>query len=158
MPRMIPAPDDPDEAAASHIGWGSLEEIAGFHVRMAQAAIYRDFCAKMKAINLSQTQYAVLVLVSANPGVSQIDLARSIGSDRATMMALVNRLELRRLVERTLSETDRRKQELRLTVEGAATLKRAAGVIAKHEKSAFAGLSADETATLVRLLKKVYLG
>lgn len=156
MRQNLQPKDETDEQSTGRIRWDSLEEIAGFHVRMAQAAINRDFTARMKPVGLSQTQYAVLALVRANPGISQIDVARALGSDRATMMALVNRLELRRLIERCPSATDRRKQELRVTEEGHGILARAAKIIARHERATFSGLSAEEILSLADLLKRIY--
>ena len=135
---------------------GHLDSIVGFHLRMAHAAAYRDFSSRMRTIDLSQSQYAVLSLIRENPGVSQIDLARALGSDRATLMALVNRLELRRLVERKPSALDRRKQELWLCEDGFKILQRADRIIARHEQTTFCCLSPEEKSAFVNALKKIY--
>lgn len=145
-----------DDPSSPDIHWGGLGSIAGFHLRLSQAVIHRDFSARIRPLGLSQTQYAVLVLVEANPGISQIAIAKALSSDRATMMALVNRLELRGLIERGPSATDRRKQELRITQEGRLILTKAARIIKRHERAAFAALSAEEIDHLVSLLKRIH--
>src|SRR6185312_7164884 len=103
-----------------------------FHLRMASAAIARDFAAVMQGLDLTQKQYAVLELIDANTGVSQIDLATTLGTDRATMMAIVDRLDARRLLTRRRSASDGRRQELQLTAAGTRLLADARRRAASH--------------------------
>jgi DNA-binding MarR family transcriptional regulator len=111
-----------------------LPDLLGFQLRLAHTAIYRDFAQAMSDLDLTQKQCATLQLVGANPGVSQVDLAATLGTDRATMMATVDRLETRGLLIRRRSAEDRRRQELHLTDGGEAAVKRARRVIAAHER------------------------
>src|SRR5689334_10590092 len=108
----------PDTETASGLALGRLAPLLGFHLRMASAAIARDFALAMEGTDLTQKQYAVLELIAANPHVSQIDLSQSLGTDRATMMAIADRLETRRLLARRRSARDGRRQELLLTADG----------------------------------------
>ncbi len=140
----------------SSLGFGRLDGLLGFHLRMASAAVARDFAAAMDELGLTQKQCAVLELIDANPEVSQIDLAAALGTDRATMMALVDRLEARELLIRRRSQRDRRRQELALTTEGDAILREARLRIAAHEKSFRRKLGAAQTAELLGLLRRVY--
>src|ERR1700679_3975538 len=87
-----------------------LPELLGFHLRLAQVVIYRDFIASLTQLDLTQKQCATLQLIGANPGVSQVDLAATLGTDRATMMAMVDRLENRQFLRRERSSADRRRQ------------------------------------------------
>jgi DNA-binding MarR family transcriptional regulator len=111
-----------------------LSDLLGFQLRMAQAAVFRDFAAAMSGSNLTQRQLAVLEIVHGAPGISQVDIAALLLADRATMMAIVDRLQDRRLVGRRRSDADRRRQELYVTPLGAQTLEQARGIIAEHEK------------------------
>lgn len=111
-----------------------LQNLLGFQLRMAQVAMYRDFSAAMTDLALTQKQFATLHLIGANPGVSQADLATALGTDRATMMALVDRLEERDFVERRRSSSDRRRQELHLTAPGKSLLAKAQRTLAAHER------------------------
>src|SRR5262245_66118774 len=135
---------------------GRLEGILGFHVRMANAAIYRDFAATLAALALTQKQLAVLELIAENPGVSQIDLANALGTDRATMMALVDRLDLRGLIERRSSSLDKRRQELRLTDAGEAVRREAFGLVDRHEQRFLSRFTPAEREMLVDALKRIY--
>lgn len=133
-----------------------LPDLLGFHLRLAQAAITRDFSATLADVDLTQKQCATLELIGANPGVSQVDLAAILGADRATMMAIVDRLEARDLLRRERSTADRRRQHLHLTLHGQVTLARAKALIAEHEcrfKSRFSG---PELGALVASLRRIH--
>jgi DNA-binding MarR family transcriptional regulator len=135
---------------------GVLDSLVGFHVRMAQAVIYRDFAASLAPLDITQKQFAALELIACNPGVSQIDLAETLGADRATMMALVDRLEARGWVERSVSAVDRRRQELRLTPAGHADLDRAKAMAAAHEERLLRSIPAAEREALVAALGRIH--
>ena len=148
-------PDTAIDDADLKLDLGRLAPLLGFHLRMASAAIARDFADHLGALDLTQKQYAVLELVFANPGASQVDLARTLGTDRATMMALVDRLEGRGLIARQPSPRDRRRQDLQLTTEGVALLAEARRRIARHERRFKARLGADDTAHLLAVLGRL---
>jgi DNA-binding MarR family transcriptional regulator len=74
-----------------------------------------------------------LWLIGANPGVAQVSVAAELGMDRATMMALVDRLEARGLVVRKRSAIDRRRQELYLTLRGEKTMRKVKARVLEHE-------------------------
>jgi DNA-binding MarR family transcriptional regulator len=78
--------------------------------------------------------------------------------DRATMMALTNRLESRGFVERAPSRVDRRRQELRLTSAGRDVLVEAHSRIIEHERRFLERFSEAEKAQFFNLLKRVYGG
>ncbi|AHG49434.1 MarR family transcriptional regulator (plasmid) [Rhizobium leguminosarum bv. trifolii CB782] len=152
-------PQDEVEAETSvtpPLDVGRLGDLLGFHLRMAHVAIYRDFAETMEELGLTQKQLAVMELVAGNPGASQIDLANTLGTDRATMMALVNRLAARDFIERRPSAADRRRQELHLTKAGQAMLIWARKLIDTHEQRFIDLFSRDEMEALLAALKRIY--
>jgi len=134
----------------------SLPDLLGFHLRLAQAAVTRDFGATLAEIDLTQKQCATLELIGANPGVSQVDLAAILGADRATMMAIVDRLEARALLTRERSLADRRRQHLNLTQAGADMLGKAKALIAEHEHRFKRRFSGPELDALVASLRRIH--
>ncbi len=74
------------------------------------------------------------------------------------MMALVNRLTARNLIERRPSAADRLRQELHLTKAGRAMLARARALIDKHERRFTDLFSRDELDALLVALKRIYKG
>jgi DNA-binding MarR family transcriptional regulator len=144
------------ERAEPAIEHGVLTGLVGFHLRQAQIAVFRDFAATMGALDVSPGLFAVLVLVEANPGLSQSELARAVHLDRSSVVAVVDKLERRGLVERHAVATDRRSNALRLTAGGAALLKTLKRRVASHEKRLARDLDARERATLVALLQRIF--
>jgi DNA-binding MarR family transcriptional regulator len=132
-----------------------LPNLLGFRLRMAHVAMYRDFATALAELDLTQKQCATLQIVGANPGVSQVDIAAFLGTDRATMMATVDRLEQRGLLARSRSAADRRRQELHLTAEGQTTLVKAKRAIDAHERRFKARLTDAELDTLFAVLAKL---
>lgn len=146
-------------AAAGRVGplqFGPLDDLLGFHVRFAHLAMFRDWAATLKECDLTQKQLAVLSLIRTNAGCSQIALGASLGTDRATMMAIIDRLEERDLVVRVRSKIDRRRQELYLTPGGETLLDGAFGLIEQHEARFCALFKPGELETLVDLLQRIY--
>jgi DNA-binding MarR family transcriptional regulator len=133
-----------------------LDDLMGFHLKLAQATLHRDFLTVLKDLELTQKQLAVLSLLKANPGASQIALANTLGTDRATMMAIVDRLQGRDLLLRSPSRTDRRRQDLYLTKEGLAMLARGRALSEQHEERFKALFSAAELERLIDFLIRIH--
>src|SRR5437763_16748910 len=110
----------------------------------------------MAPVDLTQKQLGVLWLIGANGGVSQVTLARELGMDRASMMAIVDRLQDRGLVVRERSRHDGRRQELYLTLQGRKVLAKAKGIIGKHERWMTERFSEDEIAALMEMLRRLH--
>lgn len=142
-------------ASSDDLSYGGLDRVLGFRIRMAHTAVYRDFSAAMADLGITQKQTATLWLIDANPGVSQVAVASALNMDRATMMAIVDRLQDDGFVIRKRSTVDRRRQELFLTPSGQKALQKAKSTIAKHERRFTARLTAQELDVLGRALGKI---
>jgi DNA-binding MarR family transcriptional regulator len=132
-----------------------LDGLLGYRLRRAQGAMHRDFMAAVASLDLTQKQAATLWLINGNPGVAQVAVAAALGMDRATTMAIVDRLEARHLVIRQRSSTDRRRQELYLTPAGQSALRKAKARIAKHEERFKSLFTAAELESLLTALQRL---
>jgi DNA-binding MarR family transcriptional regulator len=150
--------DDPaDKDGTDETGYiGEIDDILGFHIRLANGTAYRHFMQSFKFLEMTQKQVSVLWLVSDHPGIAQADLAKRLQLDRATVMAIVNRLAKRKFVVRGESETDGRKQTLRLLPAGAKALQDAKRAVRAHEKWLNSRFTARELKTLIALLRKIH--
>jgi DNA-binding MarR family transcriptional regulator len=144
----------PDDAATSELAFAELDGLLGYLLRRAQGAMHRDFLAAVASFELTQKQAATLWLIQANAGVSQAEIASALGMDRATMMALTDRLEDRGFVIRKRSSVDRRRQDLYLTPAGQSILKKCKARIAEHDEKFRALFTSSELASLVDALKR----
>lgn len=136
MPRRLNTKtEDAEEVRhGPELMFEELDGLLGYRLRRAQGAMHRDYMAAVAELNLTQKQTATLWLINANPGVSQVSVAAALGMDRATMMAVTDRLETRGLLVRKRSTVDRRRQELYVTVAGAKLLGKVKECILEHEK------------------------
>ena len=132
-----------------------LPGLIGYQLRLAQLAVFGDFAAELKEFDVSPGRFGVLVLISANPGMTQSLLASATQLDRSTMVAVIDQLEARGLVERRASPTDRRSNALVLTAAGEKLLKQLKRRIKQHEARIAAAMTPAETATLVDLLTRI---
>lgn len=146
------------DKAALPEGLGAIGDILGFHIRLAHGAVYRHFSDTFSDLDLTQKQVSVLWLVDDHPGMAQADLGRTLQMDRATVMAIVNRLQAKGLLKRGASTTDRRRQTLTLTDAGQEALRGARRAVESHEAWLKDRFSPVEVRTLIGLLSRIHEG
>ena len=156
MPRRRNAKTEPAEQQVQgpELTFRELDGLLGYRLRRAQGAMHRDYMAAIAGLKLTQKQTATLWLIDTNPGVSQVAVAAALGMDRATMMAVTNRLQARGLVVRKQSTSDRRRQELYLTAAGEKALHKAKARIIEHENRFKRLFEPAELAALLSALQK----
>ncbi len=89
------------------------------------------FLGEMGGSDLTPRQYAVLVTVSLNEGLSQTNLVERTGIDRSTLADVVRRMLKKGLLQRRRTKDDARAYAVKLTDEGWRALK-ASDPIAKR--------------------------
>ena len=135
---------------------GEIDDIVGFHIRLAYTAVYRHFMDTFSELDMTQKQVSVLWLVDDHPGIAQTDLAKRLRMDRATVMAIINRLEGRRLLRRGQSASDGRKQTLKLTPTGVKLLTDAKVAVHAHEEWLKDRFTKQEVRTLIEYLRRIH--
>jgi DNA-binding MarR family transcriptional regulator len=135
---------------------GEIKEILGFHIRLAHGTVYRHFSETFTDIDLTQKQVSVLWLVDDHPGIAQTYLAQRLRMDRATTMAIINRLQARHFLRRDKSPTDGRKQALFLEPVGNEILATAKEAISAHENWLKARFTPKEIAQLIEMLARIH--
>ncbi len=112
---------------------GALNDHLGYFIRRAQVWVFQDFIRALASADIRPAQYSVLVVIGANPGLSQADLAETLNIERARLVRVLDVIEQRGLIRRLPSPRDRRSHALHLTREGQRSLKRARNLAALHE-------------------------
>jgi DNA-binding MarR family transcriptional regulator len=135
---------------------GEIRKIVGFHIRLAYGAVYRHFTETFAHLDLTQKQVSVLWLVDDHPDIAQTNLAERMRMDRATTMAIVNRLESRGYLVRGKSRTDGRKQTLNLTDSGRKALVTAKSAIRQHEQWLKSRFTEREVVKLIEMLTRIH--
>jgi DNA-binding MarR family transcriptional regulator len=83
------------------------------------------FQAEMAKGDLTPRQFAVLLTVSQNEGLSQTDLVERTGIDRSTLADIIRRMLKKGLLQRRRTKEDARAYAVKLTDEGTRLLKSA---------------------------------
>jgi len=141
-----------DDKTNGSLELGALSGLLGYRLRLAQQAVFRDFAASVA--ELSPGRAGMLLLVEANPGVTQGRLARAVRLERSTMVGVIDALEARGLIERRRG-ADRRTKGVWLTRAGRAFVVRLKRRIDSHERRVAAHLTPAEREGLLALLEKL---
>lgn len=138
--------------AEDAIGLDALVGHAGYAVRRFQLWIFQDFIKTLAAVDIKPTQYSVMTVIGANPGLTQAAVAKRLGIERARLVHLLDSLEQRKLVKRAPSATDRRSHALHLTAPGQEQLRRFKRLAAEHERHVAEKIGSENRERLLRIL------
>ena len=142
-------------AATSAVDLDILPDLLGYNVRLAQLALQRRFVRAMSGSDVGSGIFGLLVLCGANPGIAQIQIAQHLNIDKASVVALVDRLEEQGWLLRRRSTRDRRRQGLFLTDEGVRELASLKTRMRDCERALDGLFDDDERAQLIRLLQRI---
>jgi len=134
---------------------GDLNERLGYFARRLQVWIFQDFIRRLSSIDISPAQFSVLVVIAANPGLSQAELAGTLAIERARLVRLLHRLEQRGFTQRLPSAADGRRHALQLTRNGQTVLARAQALAAQHEAGLRQKLGAERYRLLLENMRPI---
>ncbi len=122
---------------------GTSEALAsrlGYLLKHVQQRLVLAAAPAMAEYGIDGRELAVLTVLAAGYPLSQQETGERLGVDRTTMVALVDELEAKGLVERHRSLEDRRKNVLQLTEAGERCLDGAGGARDEVEREFLAPL------------------
>jgi DNA-binding MarR family transcriptional regulator len=124
---------------------------------LSQVGIHasRRFAERIAAADLNPPLFRILNLVDAAEGRSQQAIGAAIEVPPSRMVALVDELEQRGLVERRPDPKDRRVRALFLTTKGRRSLARGREIAAQHEQELTRGMAPADRKRLVDLLQRI---
>lgn len=130
---------------------------AGNAFLLAQLGAYaaQKFAERLAALELAPPQAGILRIIAITPGLSQQSVAHQLGTPPSRLVALIDGLEQRGLIERRRNPDDRRHHALYLTEEGGRFMGRMAQVGMAHEDAICAGLDDEERSRLNTLLQRI---
>lgn len=131
-------------------------EMAGHLIRRLHQQSTQIFQAKTQeaGVDMTSVQFAALDAIAGQPGIDQASLAATIGFDRATIGGVIDRLESKGLVQREVSESDRRARLLSLTKDGEKLLAASRPVVEALQPAILGALSRAERKTFLTLAHK----
>src|ERR1700720_2105888 len=111
-----------ERAAGAKVDLGPLPKLLGYNLRRAHQTSWRTYVSFIGENKIRPGLFSLLILARSNPGIAQIELGTHLGVDKASIVALLDRLERASLIERRRSTRDRRRQGIFLTEAGSAEL------------------------------------
>ena len=113
------------------------------------------FAERLRDLELVPAHAGILRILAATPAITQQALAAALGNLPSRLVAMVDELESKGLVERQSDDSDRRRYALRLTDKGMAMLQAIGRTAREHQQTLLAALSEDEQRQLAGLLQRV---
>ena len=113
------------------------------------------FSERLTALRLSPPDAGILRLLRMAAGISQQELSARLQIHPSRLVAILDNLEKRKLVERKPNPEDRRVYSLHLTKDGAEILERIGKVVREHQDALLSTLTADERSKLTELLLRI---
>ncbi len=132
-----------------------LADQPGFVMRQASLAVWNDLVSTLARVALKPQSYAALLIIDTSPGCKQQDIADALGIARPNLVALIDALVERGLVERGVNADDRRSYALTLTDAGRVLLDKGRAAHRLHEARLAEVLSPAEAAALLASARKL---
>lgn len=131
------------------------EESFGYLAIQLGHLIVRRAIAALAPLGLKPREYDAMEAIAKGSGLSQQDLSWELGVYAPRMVALIDAMQKRGLVERQVSAIDRRRNSLSLTDEGRRVLDAARRVAIALETEMFGDTTAQERDRLAALARRV---
>jgi DNA-binding MarR family transcriptional regulator len=131
-----------------------LRDLPGYALRRASSAAMQKLTRELAPLDLRPSDASVLVIIEANPNITQSEIGRMLEIAGANMAPLVGRLEKRELVER--QPVDGRSHGLELTAAGRALCVRARKVMKSHEADLMAKIPPAQRAAFISMLQALW--
>jgi DNA-binding MarR family transcriptional regulator len=132
-----------------------IEDSLGYLVNRAARAFANRLATDLRPHGVGIGQWAVLLHLWANDGLTQAQLSRRVAIEQPTMVRTIDRMVRDGLVTRSPDPNDGRATRINLTARGSALRDRLVPLAVEVNQAATAALSEREVATLRRLLAKL---
>jgi DNA-binding MarR family transcriptional regulator len=137
-----------ESASDPTVGLAFLLSQVGAHA----AARFADRLAPM---NLTPPHAGIMRVIQADDGLSQQALGEKLGVFPSRLVAVLDELEERGLVERRDNPADRRSYSLYLTAAGRKAFEQIGRIAREHQDAVCAALDGSERAQLAGLLRRI---
>jgi DNA-binding MarR family transcriptional regulator len=136
----------------------ALASRLGYLLKHVQQQLAQAAAPVMLPFGIDGRELAVLTVLAGEVPLSQQEAAETLGVDRTTMVALVDALEAKGLVERHRSAQDRRRNIVEPTPAGRDCLRHASRARDKVEREFLAPLGDDLAQRFIRALQILAAG
>ncbi len=132
-----------------------LTDHLGFWLRLVSNHVSHSFAARLAACDVTVAEWVLLRTLYNQPPLAPSRAADIMGMTRGAITKLADRLIAKGLVLRRASAEDGRAQTLALTPAGGAQVPALAARADANDDACFDALTAEERATMMRLLRRI---
>ena len=133
-----------------------LYDMAGHLIRrlnQISTTVFHQY-VKQAGYDMTPVQFASMLVLQTNPDIEQAQISALIAYDRATIGGVIDRLEQKGYISRSVSSRDKRARECRLTPEGEKVIQQVTPVVESLQYQILNGLSEDEYRQFLALAQK----
>jgi DNA-binding MarR family transcriptional regulator len=116
-----------------------FDALMGYHLRRLSVLVMADLTTRLSPLGLKPADASVLTAIKTHAPITQSDLGRMLGIQRANMTPLIAALDRRGFIQR--DAVDGRSQALRLTAEGLDIQEKSWAILQAHEAQVFGTLT-----------------
>ncbi|KIQ80919.1 MULTISPECIES: MarR family winged helix-turn-helix transcriptional regulator [Bacillus] len=134
----------------------NLHDLIGYLVHRTDVKMSNYFTKRLKPYGVTPEQWGIISVLSSQRGTTQRELAEAIDKDQTTVVRMIQSMERKEIVKKTLNEQDRRSHNLFLTEKGDELKKAILPVVQDAHNFVTSNLSEEEIEQLKTLLNKLY--
>ncbi|NQX26678.1 MarR family transcriptional regulator [Microbacteriaceae bacterium VKM Ac-2854] len=131
------------------------QDVLGYLLKHAHGRFTTQADAALAPFGIDSKDFGALRILAHREPTSQLEVARALGVDRTSMVALLDVLERKGIVARRPDPADRRRNVVELTEEGAVAFAGAERAYAETEAAFLSVLGASATEQFYRALRSL---
>ncbi len=134
-----------------------MDRHIGFYFKKIFQIMERNMNKKLEKIDLTNSQASVLIYLYKNKEiVNQRDIEKKFDLTNPTVNGILNRLENKNFIKRTISLKDARNKEIHLTEKSISLINEMKKEAKQLEKEMIAGVSKEELNIFNEVLRKIF--
>ncbi len=130
-----------------------LEECVNYLLTTAQHSVFLKMTEKLSAFEITPVQYAVLYCLWENDKRSPKEIAERLKLENSTISGILERMEKKELIKRSISKEDRRFIQVILTKKGASLKEDVLATVEQVNNEVLSIFSAEECDQLKKILR-----
>jgi DNA-binding MarR family transcriptional regulator len=132
----------------------ALESHLGFWLRFVSNHVSAGFQKKVEENGVSVSEWVALRHLLDGVSTS-FELIDALGMTKGAISKIVTRLESKGLVERILSDADKRAQQIKLTSTGRKLVPKLAALADQNDEAFFGHMTEHQRAELIKAMKRI---
>jgi DNA-binding MarR family transcriptional regulator len=141
-----------------HPGRFEITQAPGYLIRRAHQLAVAQFSFNCAKYDLTSVQFGALTIIAQQEGIDQVGLSQKLALDAVTVGSVLQRLEMKQLIARTLDASDKRRKCLHTTSKAQTLLKQITPLAIGTQSEILSPLSQAESIKLIKLMDKLVKG